>query len=284
MAAPWPNRDEENKMVMNIAHRGARSVAPENTVMAGRKAVELGADLWEVDVAVTCDEVLILFHDTTLERTTNVRDRFPGRSKDAFTTFSFEELRQLDAGTWFTQTDPFGQIAEGAVSDVALTECREQKIPSLEDILIFTREAGFAVNLELKDLPAPMASFPMPQRVMALVNDLGMGPDQIIFSSFNHGWLRQIMALAPQFRVQALIGDPEDRPLDWGDESFSVYNALYTWVEDEKIRALARKNIGVNLWTVNDEDDMKRFIAAGAQGIITDFPQRLKRLTGTKGR
>ncbi|MCG8618487.1 MAG: hypothetical protein MI802_19895 [Desulfobacterales bacterium] len=267
-------------MVTNIAHRGARSVAPENTIMAGRKAVEFGADLWEVDVAVTGDGVLILFHDTTLERTTNVGECFPGRSKDPFTTFTFDEIRQLDAGTWFTETDPFGQIAAGAVSDAELAECRKQKVPSLEDILVFTRDAGFAVNLELKDLPDPMSDFPMPQRVLTLVNELGMGPEQIIFSSFNHSWLRQIMEMAPQFRIQALIGEPEDRPLDWGDESFSVYNALHTWVEDEKIRELARKNIGVNLWTVNDESQMKRFIAAGAQGIITDFPQVLKRLAG----
>lgn len=265
-------------MVVNIAHRGARSVAPENTLMAGQKAVEIGADLWEVDVGVSGDETLILFHDTTLERTTNVADVFPDRSNDPFTTFSFEEIRQLDAGSWFVETDPFGQIGAGAVPESDLAECRAQKVPTLEEILVFTRDAGFGVNLELKDLPGDMAAFPLPARVLSLARELEVGPDQIIFSSFNHEWLREIMALAPEYRIQALIGDPEDQPLDWGDERFAVYNPRHTLIKEEKIRALAEKNIGVNLWTVNEEKDMKRFIAAGAQGIITDFPQRLKRL------
>lgn len=275
--------EKDMHMVANIAHRGARSVAPENTLMAGRKAREIGADLWEVDVAVTRDEVLILFHDPTLERTTNVMDCFPQRRKDSFTTFTFHEIRQLDAGTWFVTTDPFGQIGAGAVPEADLAECRAQKVPSLEEILVFTRDAGFGVNLELKDLPGPMSSFPLPGRVLAMVRELGLGPEQVIFSSFNHDWLRQLMHAAPEYRIQALIGDPEDRTLEWGDERFAVYNPRYTLIEDGKIRALARKNIGVNLWTVNEEKDMKRFIAAGAQGIITDFPQRLKRLLSEAG-
>ncbi|MCG8637027.1 MAG: hypothetical protein MI863_24555 [Desulfobacterales bacterium] len=270
-------------MVTNIAHRGARSIAPENTLMAGQRAIDTGADLWEVDVAVSGDERLILFHDPTLERTTNVRECFPDRSKDPFTTFTFDEIRMLDAGSWFVETDPFGQIRKGRLTEDDLNQCRAQKIPALEEILELTRDSGFAVNLELKDLPAPMEDFPLPSRVLSMAASLGMGPDQIIFSSFNHDWLREIRTTAPEFRIQALIGDPEDQPLDWGNEEFETYNARFSLIEDEKIKALNEKNIRVNLWTVNPEDEMKRFIAAGARGIITDFPQRLKRLLDKEG-
>ncbi len=269
-------------MVTNIAHRGARSVAPENTLMAGQKAIDLGADLWEVDVAASLDETLILFHDPTLARTTNVRECFPDRSEKPFTTFTFEEIRMLDAGSWFVETDPFGQIGEGQLTEEALSTCRAQKVPALEEILILTRDAGFCINLELKDLPAPMEKFPMPGRVLSMISSLGMGPDQIIFSSFNHDWLREIQTTAPKFRIQALIGDPKERPLDWGNEEFETYNARSTLIEDKKIKALKEKNILVNLWTVNQEKEMKRFIAAGAAGIITDFPQRLKKLAELK--
>ncbi|MCG8687834.1 MAG: hypothetical protein MI892_23355 [Desulfobacterales bacterium] len=265
-------------MVLNIAHRGARSIAPENTLMAGQKAIEIGADLWEVDVGVTSDERLILFHDPTLERTTNVKDCFPDRYTDAFTTFTYEEIQKLDAGSWFVETDPFEQIGQGRLTQQDIHACRFQKIPSLEEILILTRDAGFCVNLELKDLPAPMVEFPLAERTLAMVTALGMGPEQVIFSSFNHGWLQQIQAKAPKFKIQALIGDPKDKPLDWGNEEFDVYNARHTLIEDSKIKALKKKNILVNLWTVNHEDEMKRFLAAGAAGIITDFPQRLKKL------
>ena len=64
-------------MTTIIAHRGARSVAPENTMAAARKAFDFGADLWETDVGVTKDERLILFHDNSLERTTDVNEKFP---------------------------------------------------------------------------------------------------------------------------------------------------------------------------------------------------------------
>ena len=203
---------------------------------------------------------------------------FPERAADPFTMFTFDEIRMLDAGSWFVSTDPFGQIKAGSVSKADLEKCRTQKVPTLEEVLLLTRDAGFCVNLELKDLPAPMDKFPLPARVLSLIRDLNMGPDQIVFSAFNHGWLREIQAKAPEFSIQALIGEFEDKPLDWGDESFDTYNANSILIEDEKIRMLKKKNIAVNLWTVNPESEMKRFIDAGAAGIITDFPQRLKRL------
>ena len=67
--------------VLNIAHRGARSLAPENTLAAAQKALELGADMWELDVAMTADGELIVIHDSTLERTSNARDVFPDRQR-----------------------------------------------------------------------------------------------------------------------------------------------------------------------------------------------------------
>jgi len=75
-------------MTIIIAHRGASSIAPENTIAAARKAWEIGADLWETDVAVTKDEHLILHHDDSLERTTNVKQVFPDRSSFIFTRYT----------------------------------------------------------------------------------------------------------------------------------------------------------------------------------------------------
>jgi len=97
--------------VLNIAHAGARSLAPENTIAAASKALEVGADMWELDVAVTRDGELILFHDDSLARTTDAVNRFPDRAPWTFTTFSLAEVRSLNAGSWFAETDPFGEIA-----------------------------------------------------------------------------------------------------------------------------------------------------------------------------
>ncbi len=73
---------------LNIAHRGARSLAPENTLAAARLGLEIGADLWELDVAATSDEQLVVLHDDTLERTSNAQQVFPGRAPWTVSTFS----------------------------------------------------------------------------------------------------------------------------------------------------------------------------------------------------
>jgi len=265
-------------MVVNIAHRGARSLAPENTLAAARKGLEIGADLWETDVGATKDGELILFHDDSLARTTDAPARFPGREPWTFTTFSLAEIRSLDAGSWFVETDPFDQIAAGAVTPADEVAYRGEKVPTLREALAFTRDAGWCVNLELKKIPPPLDRFPVVERVLDLVGELEMPPHQVILSAFNHDWLRQAQALRPDIAVQALIGYSFTEPLDWGDLSFATYNARSTLVTEEKVREVTGQGIAVNLFTVNEEEEMRRFIAAGVTGLFTDFPQRLLNL------
>jgi glycerophosphoryl diester phosphodiesterase len=266
-------------VVVNIAHRGARSLAPENTRAAARKGLEIGADLWESDVGVTSDGALILFHDDSLARTTDATARFPDRAPRTFTTFTLAEIRSLDAGSWFVDADPFDQIAAGAVTPAESAAYRGEQVPTLREALLLTRDAGWCINLELKRLPAPLERFPVVERVLALVAELEMPSHQVILSAFNHDWLRQAQALRPDIEVQALIGYSFTEPLDWGDLSFATYNARSTLVTEEKIREVTRQGIAVNLFTVNEEDDMRRFIAAGVTGLFTDFPQKLAALT-----
>jgi len=265
-------------MVVNIAHRGARSLAPENTLAAARKALEAGADLWETDVAVTADERLILFHDDSLVRTTDAETRFPDRAPWTFSTFTLEEIRSLDAGSWFVESDPFEQVAAGAVTPAEQTAYRGIQVPTLREALVFTRDANWRVNLELKYLPAPWERFPIVERVLALIEEVGIAAEQVILSSFKHEWLRQAQALRPDIEIQALIGYSFTAPLDWGDLSFATYNARSTLITEEKIREVTAQGIAVNLFTVNEEEEMRRFIAAGVTGLFTDFPQRLRAL------
>lgn len=266
------------QMTLIIAHRGARSLAPENTLAAARKALEVGADLWETDVVVTSDGELILFHDDSLARTTNVKDRFPDRDPWHFTTFTLREIRSLDSGSWFAKTDPFGRIAAGMVTHEDLSAYRNEKIPTLSEALCFTQEASFCINLELKRLPSPMENFPVVERVLAMIDDTGIDYERVIISSFNHEWLREVQARNPSLAIQALIGYSETDPLDWGNLEFETYNARNTLIDEEQIRVITGNGISVNLFTVNEEDEMLRFTEAGAAGLITDFPQRAVRL------
>lgn len=260
--------------IFNIAHRGARSLAPENTLAAARKALQVGADMWELDVAVTADEALILFHDDSLTRTTDAATRFPDRAPWTFTTFTLAELGSLDAGSWFVETDPFGEISAGAVTPAEQAAYRGEPIPTLQQALTFTKDQNYCVNVELKRLPPPLERFPIVERVLALIDALGVA-DHLVISSFVHDWLREIRARRPQIKVQALIGYSEAQPLDWGDLEFETYNARHTLISTARIRELREMGIAVNLWTIDDVDDMRRYIAAGAAGLINDFPHRM---------
>jgi glycerophosphoryl diester phosphodiesterase len=260
--------------MLNIAHRGARSLAPENTLAAAEKGLEIGADLWETDVTVTADGELILFHDQSLSRTTDVENLFPDRSPWIVNTFLLDEIRQLNPGARFIETDPFEQIAEGAVSPGDMLDLMCVRVPTLREALAFTQDTRWRINLELKPIPPPMESYPIVERVLALMEEVGIDPDRVVISSFKHEWLREVRQLRPDITVQALVGDLEigDRP------EFNTYNASAMMVDESQIQAAIAKGVAVNLYTVNEPDAMRRFIAAGVVGLFTDFPQRLKSL------
>jgi glycerophosphoryl diester phosphodiesterase len=150
-------------MTIIIAHRGASSIAPENTIAAARKAWEIGADLWETDVAVTKDEHLILHHDDSLERTTNVKQVFPDKSSFIFTRYTLEQIKKLDTGFQYIETDPFGEIKKGSLSQEYLTSLRGEKVPTLEEALLFTKGKNWKINIELKKLPDNFMDFQLPE-------------------------------------------------------------------------------------------------------------------------
>ncbi|HEY52295.1 MAG TPA: glycerophosphodiester phosphodiesterase, partial [Caldilineae bacterium] len=198
-----------------IAHRGARSLAPENTLAAARKGHDVGADLWETDVAVTADGELILFHDDSLARTTNVETFYPDRAPWTFSTFTLEEIRRLDAGSWFGRDDPFGQIAAGIVPPADLASYRGELVPTLREALQLTKDLNWRVNLELKRQPAPQDAFPLVEASLALIDEVDIAPEQVILSSFNHEWLHQAQRQRPDIEVQALVGYSFTDPIVW---------------------------------------------------------------------
>jgi glycerophosphoryl diester phosphodiesterase len=266
-------------MVLNIAHRGASSLAPENTQAAILKAYALGADVWETDVTVTADEKLVLLHDDTLARTTNAPRVYPDRAPWPACAFTLAEIRTLDAGSWFVEQDPFGQIAAGEVMPSEQAAYRGEVVPSLRSSLVFTAGVGWRVNLELKPLPPALKGFPLVRRVLSLLHELDIDPGSVVVSSFYHDWLRQVQAHAPDIEVQALVGDEDDGPaVDWDRPEFRTYNVLDTLIDADRIAALRHRGVRVNVYTVDAAADMSRFIAAGAAGLITDFPQVLARL------
>ena len=265
-------------MTIIIAHRGASSIAPENTIAAARKAWEIGADLWETDVAVTKDEHLILHHDDSLERTTDVKKVFPANIDLTFTEYTLEQIRKLDTGSCYIETDPYGEVKRGSLTKDEIKGFKGEKIPTLEEALLFTKEKSWKINIELKQLPGRFKNFPAPERVMEMIKKIKINPAQTIVSSFNHQWLKNIHDMEPEIEIQALIGFSFTDPLDWGDYSFKTYNARDTLINREQIKTAKEKGKQINLFPVNKIEDMKRFMALGVDGIITSYPQRLKAL------
>lgn len=261
-------------MVVIIAHAGASSLAPENTLAAARKAHAVGADLWETDTAITADGQVVLMHDDAMLRTTDVADRFPDRVPAPFSTYTLAEIRTLDAGSWFERDDPFGQIAAGAVTAAELASYRGERVPTLREAFELTLELDWRMNLELKTQPAPHEDVDVVGTVLALVDDVGIGPDHLVFSSARHEWLKALAARRPEFEIQAILGLFPGDPMDFSDPFFTAFNPRFTRVSADELCAVLARGIEVNPYTPNEPEEIAALVAIGVTGIITDFPQR----------
>lgn len=262
----------------NIAHRGARSLAPENTMAAFAKALEVGADGVETDVSVTADGELILVHDTTLNRTTNVARLFPGRQHNFLHTFRLAEIQRLDAGSWFIDGDPFGTIKSGAIPAEEARTMIGTALPRLEELLYFIKKNNWFVNIELKPLPTALVSFALVEKTLALIDETDLTPAHFSISSFHHPFLDKVRRLRPDIEVNALIGGTTGKVQHWADYDFPVFNANVRKISAAQIAMARQHGCRVNLYTVNDPDEMKYYMGLGVEKIITDYPQLLHHL------
>lgn len=265
----------KNRSCYNIAHRGARSLAPENTMPAFIQAWQVGAHGIETDVSVSTDEELILFHDETFSRTTNVADIYPDRRKKPLHSFTWDEIQHLDAGTWFIQTDPFGTIADGSLSEDRLDAYRQTPVPLLAELLSFVKEKDMFLNIEIKPLPQPISSFGVVEHVLSRVEEARLSAGSFSISSFHHPFLHEIARLRPDIEVNALIGGNFGKPQVWGNFEFAIYNANVKKIDIVQLEQAKKKGCGVNLYTVNRLSEMVHYLEVGVDKIITDYPQLL---------
>lgn len=269
-----------NSKPLNIAHRGARSLAPENTLAAARKGLEIGADLWELDVAVTADGELVVLHDDSLKRTSNTEQVFPERRPWLVHTFTLAELRRLDFGSWFNKTDPFKQIAAGAVTDEMQKSYVGAPIPTLREALVFTRENQWRVNVEIKDATGTPGDQDMAEKVVALIEELDM-IDRVLISSFNHSYLKRVKTANLALPTAALVETPAPDPVRLVRGLGAMgYNPGIERFRPIDIPAIRKAGVEVFVWTVNDPETMRELINNGVSGIFTDFPQMLKSILG----
>ena len=187
-----------------VAHRGARGHAPENTLTAAALGYAVQADLWELDANYTKDGKLVVMHDDTLVRTTDVETAFPGRPSYRVCDFTLDEIKSLDAGSWYAGRDQFGRVAAGEIDADTLKSFDGLTVPTLEEALAFTKDNGWYVNVEIKNHSHLIGHETVTKDVLDLIRRLDM-VEQVIISSFQHRYLEECRVLCPEMATGALV-------------------------------------------------------------------------------
>jgi len=258
-------------------HRGARSLAPENTLAAACRAHEAGADFWELDVALTADDRIVVIHDDTFHRTSNARQRFPDRAPWNVHAFTLAEARCLDFGSWYLESDPYGQIAARALAPAVFQSYAGVNVPTLQEALALTADLEWHVNVEIKDLSGKPGHERVVRNVIDLVRRMGMVP-RVLISSFNHDYLRQARAMDGGIAIAPLVDERHLPPDAAGYLRALDAQALHPPALADLgslLPSVRRAGYAVNVWAYHEPDETPALLAAGASGIITGFPQRM---------
>lgn len=251
-----------------IAHRGASSLAPENTLYSFQKAFLLGAKFCELDVQLTKDAKVVVLHDRSLLRTTNVLEVYPKRSFFHVDEFDFQELAKLSSGRWFVAKHPFGQ----ALGPGELEPISAQKIPLLQEVLLLAKSFQAKVNVEIKDLTGIWDDHFVVKKVLEAIFELEMEED-VVISSFNLNYLRIIKSLYPKTNTAVLWSGPNENPLELVyDLKAQAYHTDYVPSQDI-LSQFQKKSIALNVFTVNSEQTIKSLLAKGVSGVFTDYIQ-----------
>lgn len=241
--------------VLVIGHRGASAIAPENTLPAFEKAIESDADGFELDYRRSAGGDTIVFHDETLDRTTDVRQRW-GIESVAVASKTLAELNQLDAGAWFHPA------------------FAGTRIPTLEQALDAIPAGKFAM-LERKEGNAS-ALFDALRRTHA--------HDRVVLMSFDWQFLGEVVRLESILTVGA-IGEG---PVDSGriGEICALGTRYVAWncrdLDAGSVERLLARQLAVWSWTVDDPNRANQLIQWGVTGIITNDPGRIHASIGSK--
>jgi len=231
-------------MTRIFAHRGYSRSYPENTMLAFGEALKTGCHGIELDVQLSKDGRLVVFHDETVDRTTNGT----GKVRD----LSLEELRRLDASAGFA-----GLYGVNA-------------IPTLEEYFDLVADSGMVTNIELKNGIYPYPG--MEQGLMRLIVERKLS-GRVILSSFNHQSLTACRRLCPGCETAFiesswLIGAGAYCAANGAD----YLNPRHVFLTDDNFEELARHGVRAQAWTVDDEAEMRRLTALGVDSIITNDP------------
>ncbi|MBO2534458.1 glycerophosphodiester phosphodiesterase [Rummeliibacillus suwonensis] len=246
-----------------LAHRGGSQLAPEHTMAAFRKAAELGVDGFEIDIRLTKDEEIVVFHDDYIDRTSDGT----GRVAD----LTLEELQKFNFGYQFVDLDGYLSYRDDFESIVTLRE-------------LLTEFPNMFVNMDMKDAPDTYEGGLMPSKLWRLIEELNAA-NRIVVTSFYDEQIDRFNLYA-QNKVALGAGQAEVRRAytSFTSQFGHLYHpkvdvfqipekhGVFTLNSQGFIHFLSDLNIPVHYWTINDVLSMKKLIDIGARGIVTDRP------------
>lgn len=234
------------KQFINYAHRGASAYAPENTMVAFKKALEMGADGIELDLQETKDKKRVIFHDEIIDKKSNGK----GRIKD----YTFEELYNLDFGSWFSN------------------EYKGEHIVLFEDFAKEFLKKDLVFAIELKDIGYE-------QEVLNIIKEYS-NINNIYITSFKYEVLNNIRKIDKNIKISWLIKEKINKE---NINKLLKINANQicpkaTKVTSKNIALANASGIGVRLWGVKDEEIMGKVYTLNTEGMTVDFPDKLNKL------
>lgn len=256
-----------------LAHRGGSLIAPENTMVAFKNAAELGVHGFEIDIRLTKDEEIIVFHDEYVDRTTDGA----GRVAD----MTLDELKLLDFGYHFiNEEQEYAYRGQGE----SVTTLRE----------LFEQFPQMLINIDMKDSPETYEGSLIPSKLWRLIEEMGAQHRVVVTSFFDEQIDR--FNLYAQNNVALGAGENEVR------KAYSAYTSQFGHLYHPRtdvmqipvksgvfpldgagfIHFLSKLNVPVHYWTINDKETMERLLVAGAKGIITDRPDIAVQLLADK--
>ncbi|MHC1785923.1 MAG: glycerophosphodiester phosphodiesterase [Christensenellales bacterium] len=234
-------------------HRGASGYAPENTLEAFKLAADMGADAVELDVHLTRDGQLLVAHDEKVDRVSN--------GTGLIADLTLAQIKKLD----FNKLHP---------------EYEAAKAPTLGEVYELLQPTGLKINVELKN---SINLYPgMEEKCLALAAKMGM-ESRILYSSFNHYSVLRVKQIDSHavcgLLFDSILISPWQYARDHGMDALHPHYGQTLFFEDFCQKA-HQAGLMVNVWTVNNERDMKRVIEVGCDMLITNYPDRAKALLG----
>ncbi len=225
-------------MVVKVGHRGAAGHEPENTLRSFRRAMELGADMVELDVHICGSGELVVIHDETVDRTTD--------GTGEVSKMTLDELRALDAG-------------------------RGERIPTLQEVIdLATGRIG--INIELKGLGTAEPALEHIEKAV----DNGWDISSFQVSSFHLGELSAIKELSEDIRTGVLFALDDGGIMDFAERNGAYsLNPFHRMVTPDLVARARERGLKIFAWTVNEAEDIARMKEIGVDGIISDYPDRI---------